>query len=99
MVAGGALDARISICLVGRDETLELAGLERRIVSAEGETTFRYPAATPRIDVDGKVTCHTVVDRIETEGMAPGEYVFSVSASTAKQLLGQAESGFRVDEE
>jgi len=93
---GEALDAQTSICRVGQDAEFDLQRFERSIVDTDGQTAFRFPAINA-VSTDGrKVHCHTTVDRIETEGLAAGEYDFSVQAVSDTRIVGQASTSFRI---
>jgi len=96
---GEVLNAQTSICRVGADSNFDVQRVERSIADKNGRTTFRFPS-TNAVSSDGrKVQCHTMLDHIETEGLAAGEYDFSVHAVSDTRTVGQASSSFRVIDE
>lgn len=99
MPAGAPLDARTAICRVGPEAAFELTLLQRRIVANDGATAIELPAIDVQIDGDGKLQCHTAIDRIETAGLPAGDYTFSVLAAIESLVLGRGRSDFHIEHE
>ena len=81
---------------MGDDAVGDIREIVREIRTRDGLGAQSFEPASFRLPDEGKVRCHAVVDRVETDTLEPGPYELTAVAETSDYVRGRGSVEFTI---
>jgi VWFA-related protein len=93
---GAPLESLTVVCAVGPQDPVNVREIGRVLTTWDGEGAQRFEPVSIRLSDDGEVSCHELVDRVETAALEPGRYELTAVAETSEHVTGRATTEFTI---
>jgi VWFA-related protein len=93
---GESLESLTVVCAVGDETVGDIGEIVREITTWDGLDAQSFEPASFRLPVEGKVRCHALVDRVETDTLEPGRYELTAVAETSNYVRGRGSVEFTI---
>jgi VWFA-related protein len=86
---GEPLESWTVVCSVGAKSPVSIREIGRVLTSWEGSGAQRFDPVSALLSDESKVSCHHLIDRVDTARLEPGRYELSAVAETTDHVTGR----------